>query len=206
MPGKRVLLVEGKNDEYVVRRICDRLGLVNIKDIRPQAGKAPLLEMLPVQLQESDIAVLGVILDADTDLAASWQSVADRLREAGYQGIEPLPDKNGTILMPPSGSNLLPKIGIWLMPNNCVPGILEDFLQFLVPEGDALLPHARQAIGTLPERRFSDAQESKVLIHTWLAWQEEPGKQYGQAITARYLDTGLPLAKTFTAWLQETFE
>src|SRR5436190_24268592 len=29
---------------------------------------------------------------------------------------------------------------------------------------------------------------SKALIHTWLAWQEKPGRPLGLAITARYFD------------------
>jgi hypothetical protein len=205
MSGKRVLLVEGKDDEHVVKNICGRLGLGQIDNIRPQTGKNPLLETLPVHLQESDITVLGIILDADTDLAARWRAVSDRLTDMGYQGIGALPDKGGTILMPPSGPNLLPKVGVWLMPNNSISGILEDFLQFLVPEGDPLFLNAQQVIAALPEQRFSDVNKPKALMHTWLAWQKEPGKPYGQAITARYLDADLPLAQTFAAWLQKTF-
>lgn len=204
MLGKRVLLVEGRDDEHVVKSICGRFGLGKI-DIRQKTGIEPLLESLPVQLRESDIAALGIILDADTDLAARWQAVADRLTSAGYNGLGALPDESGAIVMPPPGQNLLPKVGIWVMPNNRVPGLLEDFLQFLVPEGDSLLPKARQIIGELPERRFSIFHESKALIHTWLAWQEEPGRPYGQAITARYLDANLPLGKVFASWLCRTF-
>lgn len=205
MPGKNILLVEGKDDKHVVKNICGRLGLGEIGEIRTQNGKDTLLEMLPVQLQESDITVLGIILDADTDLPARWQAVAERLTKAGYHGIKASPDANGTILTPPPEPSLLPKVGIWLMPDNRASGLLEDFLQFLIPESDSLLPHARQAIETLPEKRFSDAHYSKVLMHSWLAWQEEPGKPYGQAITARYLDPTLPLGQTFAAWLRKMF-
>ena len=42
-------------------------------------------------------------------------------------------------------------------------------------------------------------------MHTWLAWQSEPGKPYGQAISAKYLNTDLPMAKTFANWLRRTF-
>ena len=93
------------------------------------------------------------------------------------------------------------------MPNNQVPGILEDFLRFLVPDGDGLLAHVEQSMGSIPadQRRFSDLRKSKARIHTWLAWQKEPGKPFGQAISARYLDPNLPAADTFAAWLIRTF-
>jgi AAA15 family ATPase/GTPase len=38
-------------------------------------------------------------------------------------------------------------------------------------------------------------------IYTYLAWQKEPGKPLGQAITARYLDAAQPKAKEFADWL-----
>jgi hypothetical protein len=64
-----------------------------------------------------------------------------------------------------------------------------------------------QAIDNIPSRhrRFSDVRAAKARIHTWLAWQEEPGKPFGQAISARYLDPNLPAANTFATWLQRTF-
>jgi hypothetical protein len=36
-------------------------------------------------------------------------------------------------------------------------------------------------------------------------WQEEPGKSFGQAVSARYLDPSLPAADVFAAWLQRIF-
>jgi hypothetical protein len=37
------------------------------------------------------------------------------------------------------------------------------------------------------------------------AWQEKPGMPYGQAITARYLDSELPLGQAFANWLKNLF-
>ena len=93
------------------------------------------------------------------------------------------------------------------MPDNQLPGILEDFLQFLVPEGDPLFAHVGHSLDSIPlgQRRFDDLKRPKAQIHTWLAWQEEPGKPLGQAISARYLDPHLPMADVFVQWLQRTF-
>lgn len=204
MQGKRVLLVEGRDDEHVVKNICGRFDLGVIDRIEPQEGKDPLLDTLPVKLKESDLAVLGIVLDADTDLGARWQALSSRLQSAGYQNIGGHPDPQGGVFEPPADS-LLPRVGVWLMPDNQAPGILEDFLRFLVPAGDTLLSHAEQAVSTLPQTRFEVLKRPKVLMHTWLAWQQEPGKPYGQAITARYLDVNLPAGKAFADWLRRLF-
>lgn len=206
MASKRVLMVEGTDDEHVVKHICGKRQLGTIETIHPYGGKDPLLESIGTRLKESDISALGLILDADTDLQARWQAVTDRLNTSGYNNIPGIPSHEGTVIAPPLNS-LLPKVGIWLMPDNRLPGILEDFLLFLVPNGDALLDHANHAIDSIPagRRRFDDLKKSKARIHTWLAWQEEPGKPFGQAITARYLDPNLPAADAFSRWLQRTF-
>jgi hypothetical protein len=38
-----------------------------------------------------------------------------------------------------------------------------------------------------------------------LAWQQEPGKPLGQAITARYIDADAPNAKQLIEWLRSLF-
>ena len=42
-------------------------------------------------------------------------------------------------------------------------------------------------------------------MHTWLAWQEEPGIPLGLAVTKRYLDVDHVLARQFLQWLQRLF-
>lgn len=68
-----------------------------------------------------------------------------------------------------------------------------------------MLAHAETAVDTLPQTRFESLKRPKVLMHTWLAWQNEPGKPYGQAITARYLDASLPTGAVFADWLKRVF-
>lgn len=93
------------------------------------------------------------------------------------------------------------------MPNNKLPGCLEDFLRFLVPDEDPLFAHVEHALDGIPpeQRRFDALKRPKAKIHTWLAWQAEPGKPFGQAISSRYLDPDLPMADVFARWLQSTF-
>jgi hypothetical protein len=65
-----------------------------------------------------------------------------------------------------------------------------------------------QRLGIVPEeeRRFPVRHVAKANIHTWLAWQEEPGKPIGQAITKKYLDAGAPHALKLIAWLRALYD
>lgn len=235
-PPSTLLLVEGRDDEHVVKSICGRMQIGHIDEIRsehnlpstdkkPPSGKEALLKALPKYLESrgEELTALGVLLDADDDRDASWRFITHTLHQLGYADLPAQPDPAGTVIQPPdrtiqppqpnAGASLpgtanplpLPRIGIWIMPDNQLNGTLEDFLKFLVPEGDPLLPYAEQTLDKLPHTRFTSPRRPKALIHTWLAWQNEPGKPYGQAISAKYLNTDLPMAKTFANWLRRTF-
>ena len=93
------------------------------------------------------------------------------------------------------------------MPDNQQKGILEDFLRFLVPDGSLLFEQVKTSVASIPvaEVRFTKLAEPKALIHTWLAWQEEPGKPMGTAITARYLDANVVQVDALVSWLNRLF-
>lgn len=206
MSSTKILLVEGKDDEHVLKHICRTHGLWLFDEVTPLKSVDELLKSFPVWLKKSDIEALGVVVDADSDVAARWQSLHDRLVQAGYRNVPKRPVPEGTILSPPPGT-LLPRVGLWIMPDNRTGGILEDFLTFLVPRGSGLFDYVKQCVADIPdgERLFSPSAESKAVIHTWLAWQEEPGKPLGTAITARYLDGSVNQVEVLVAWLRALF-
>jgi hypothetical protein len=204
---KKCLLVEGNDDYHVILNLQGARGIriLDKGEILDKKGIATLLEDLPTRLKASQGGIVGVMLDADMDLAARWSSVRNILVKAGYESVVDQPAAKGTILSPPEGT-LLPRFGVWLMPNNLTNGILEDFLQFLVPAGDDCLPIARRVVQELPTPRFSPTAKSKAIMHTYLAWQEEPGKPFGQAVSARYLDATVAEAEDFVAWLRDLYQ
>lgn len=207
MSAKKVLLVEGADDEHVLKHLCGNRGLPQLDEIKPHGGVDQLLSSFPVRLKASnDGDIVGLVVDADVDLDARWQSLRDLLLQAGYHGVATTPLADGLVLDPPAGT-LLPRVGIWIMPDNQTKGILESFLQFLVPAGSRLLDHVKTSVATIPdaERRFSPLTEPKAIIHTWLAWQEEPGKPLGTAITARYLDPDVVQVDVLVSWLKRLF-
>jgi Protein of unknown function (DUF3226) len=206
MATRKILLVEGNDDEHVIKHVCGARGVQDLDEIKPQGNVEQLLENLPVRLKESDVEILGVVIDADTDIAARWRSLRDRLAKAGYRNVPAYPLADGTIVDPPSRT-LLPRVGIWIMPNNQTKGILEDFLRFLVPEDSRLFEHVQSSVTNIPkgEQRFNQLAKPKAIIHTWLAWQKEPGKPFGTAITARYLDPNVKQVDVFISWMNRLF-
>lgn len=213
MANGKILLVEGTDDEHVLKHICGNRGIPHLDEVKPHGGDTKLLESLGVRLKTSEEGdVIGVVIDADTGIDADteisnrWQSIQNLITEVGYQDVPNQPDPDGTILDPPAGT-LLPRLGVWIMPNNQKSGILEDFLRFLVPQPAILFDHARDSVAAIPEgeRRFKPLDEPKAIIHTWLAWQKEPGLPFGTAITARFLDPNVPEVDVLVAWLNRLF-
>jgi len=96
------------------------------------------------------------------------------------------------------------KMGIWVMPDNKSAGALEDFVGKLIAEGDTLWPKAQADVNGIPQadRRFKETYLSKAQIHTWLAWQEEPGTRMGETFKKKYLDPNHPQASAFVNWIR----
>jgi hypothetical protein len=209
-PEPRQLLVEGKNDQHVIWALCKQYQLpktfsVEVPEEDGTEGIEALLAGLPARLDEPKLETLGIVVDADRDLAARWQAVRDRLIASGYQHVPKVPPAEGWVDAPPDR----PRVGVWLMPNNQLPGMLEDFVAHLIPSNDGLRPKAEailQEIELAGLNRYTSVHRPKALIHTWLAWQETPGMPMGQAITARVLSYDCAIALTFVEWLQRLFE
>ena len=203
---KRILLVEGIDDQHVMNRICESRGIPGFDEVTQLGGVEELLSHIPVRLlsNAAEDEIIAVVIDADEDLESRWQSVRDRFAEAEYDNLPGQPDPNGTIFNPPLGS-WLPRAGVWLMPDNRTPGILEDFLRFLVPQPSALFDHAVASVDSIPNPLFRPVDEPKALLYTWLAWQETPGRPFGTALTAHFLDSGAPEVDRLVSWLERLF-
>jgi hypothetical protein len=86
-------------------------------------GVDAVLADIPIRLKEAGLQALGIVIDADEDIQMRWQSLRNRLKQAGYS----LPSQlslNGFTTSPANR----PRIGVWIMPDNRLPGILENFV------------------------------------------------------------------------------
>lgn len=227
MADANVMLVEGPDDWNVFFHLikhhypADRLVVTRKDNYRPRLEDTPagikriLFDVvqgdsmfkpkaLSAQLKASGLERIGLVVDADTDLQARWLKLCDALVSFGYTDLPAGPTSGGTIIEQTD----YPTVGIWVMPDNRLPGSLEDFIGFLRPVGDTLWARAEEAISLIPaqERLFKPQATIKAHIHTWLAWQEEPGTPMGQAITKQYLDATAPHALQLLDWLRRLFD
>ena len=209
MANQKILLVEGNDDEHVVKHICGRHGIPADLHIITHDGVADLIASIRATIDSADDDgdVVGILVDADENLQNRWQAVRDQLASAGYRELPDRPDRAGVIVDPPADT-LLPRAGVWIMPDNQNTGYLENFLRFMVPVAQrTLFQHAEASVAGIPpaERLFDPVDAPKALIHTWLAWQEDPGRPFGIAIRARFLDANVSEAAAFAAWLRNLF-
>ena len=95
------------------------------------------------------------------------------------------------------------------MPDNRFSGMLENFLVQLIPENARdLFEVAENCVAEAKQRGapFKDVHRTKAAVHTWLAWQDEPGKQLHQAVDHRVLDPEKPESQPFVDWFRQLFE
>jgi hypothetical protein len=161
-----------------------------------------LLEQIPVQLKK--FQKIGLILDANADLNNRWSFLSGIFKKQGFN-LPKSPELNGTIVRQ-NGKT----IGIWLMPDNNNNGILEDFINYLIHEDDKLINKATKILDELESEKINKynlIHRSKAKIHTWLAWQENPGSPMGKAITARYLlPENKEISDKFVDWIKQVFK
>jgi hypothetical protein len=198
------LLVEGKDDQHVIWALCEKFAVSETFDVIDCEGIDKLIEQIPARLKKSGNKALGIVIDADTDSNQRWQSLKDTFSSNGYNFPNELPE-NGLVHRENDR-----RIGIWLMPNNNLQGMLEDFVKFLIPENDKLAEIAELTLAEIENRQLNgynkEYHKSKAFIHTWLAWQEAPGTPMGLAITKKYLSTNdKVLCNLFISWLNSLF-
>lgn len=202
MNKKQVLLVEGKDDFHVFATIFEKYTVEESFKIKDEEGIDNILNGLSIYVK-TDIQTIGVVIDADEDIRKRWQSLTSILQDIGYK-VPEMPDTLGTIIT----SEHLPKFGVWLMPNNQENGMLEDFINYLVPENDELMSYVEEVLRKIEEKglqKYKTNHKIKAKIHTWLSWQESPGTPLGQAITKSYLNPHHDLCKQFVNWINKLY-
>ena len=193
-----VLLVEGQDDKHVVRHLCRRTQPMPTFCTLDKGNDDKLLSAIGPEIKVSGRRVLGIVVDADDDVTSRWNAVVDRVRSANIPTPNN-PDPAGTII------SSTPRIGIWLMPNNQLPGELEDFVQKMIPVKDPVWPMSKHYIQNIPpeERKFAH-KVSKAELYAWLATRQIPGRM-GSAIGMGDLLVDEELARMFANWLRRLF-
>ena len=101
----RVLLVEGRDDKYVVDHIRRRHDPMPPFEIVDKGGLEELLASIGPELKAHGRRALGIVVDANDDIEARWAAVTDRLGRAGIEVGDR--DPGGTVIRGTSSDSCL---------------------------------------------------------------------------------------------------
>ncbi|MEO6192654.1 MAG: DUF3226 domain-containing protein [Thermoanaerobaculia bacterium] len=203
-----LLLVEGPDDKHSVIHLMARHEFDWDDEstprpfVSPQGGIEKLLGSVSVALKGT-YERLGIILDANSSLVDRWAQIRDRASRIGL-ALPESPAPEGTVV---KGRQPGSRVGVWLMPDNSSPGTLESFLSALAPAEHPLWIYAGQATREARQHGAQSLEKDhlKSVLHTWLAWQEEPGLPFGTALKAGIFETDREGALRFVAWFRNLF-
>lgn len=202
------LLVEGNDDQHVVWALCEKHNVPETFDVVDCGSVDNVLKSFEVRLKLADInSRIGIVMDADTNLKSRWDSFVSILKRTEKYDCDALTLPQDGLVFEPTDSTY-PKVGIWLMPDNNQNGMLEDFIAALAKPDDALMKKSEDVLTELETegiQKYKPVHRSKAKIHTYLAWQDVPGRPMGQAITANILNSNSDVAIRFANWLKEMF-
>lgn len=218
-----VLLVEGNSEAELIEVLASRLRCAPWTHFEPEpmvtrerVGSKEPAQLLRAKLNLGRAQRVGVVVDADEDAAAKWAKLLPVLLEFGCEALPAHPPTGGWV----GDLRLLGsepcRVGIWILPDNASPGILEDFALDMVPATDPLKPLAIEAVATarsrVPEKdatgarlRFKDRHEAKARLRTWYAWQHSAQASPRFRQIAEALPEPRPAILGFEAWLHNLF-
>ena len=202
------LLVEGNDDQHVIWSLCQHHKMTENFDVIDCESIENVIKQAEIRIttEASRNPRVGIIIDADIDIAKRWNSIKTILTHTGkYLVPDDLP-ATGLLLHPIDNHDSI--IGVWIMPDNQLNGMLEDFVALLSDPSDTILPEVNQTLLNIEEKgisRYKAIHKAKARIHTYLAWQEDPGTPMGLAITKKYLKPDSPNCLPFVDWLKALF-
>ena len=212
MTPKVEIVVEGRDDEVALRRLLKARGInpddpaaprVSVDKIVGQnreSGISELLVGIGVRIKNAPGGCVAFVVDADTDPAARWAQVRDRMRELDVDAPDILPAEG----FDGYTASFNAHVGCWMMPDNLRAGAIEAFLLAMTDHRKPLVDHARasrdhaSALGAAFKKKDAD----KAHLLTYLAWQDEPDSRYGIAIATGALLTAAPEADAFVDWVR----
>jgi hypothetical protein len=221
--GVKILLVEGESDRNFFQRLLKSLGYCDGYEIKcavpedhaqkkntKQGVLNAIRDTYLTQLSDGQLSEFAVILDADSteyqqgfdSTVAAFQKILDQQKnEIGEYQQDSNSNSSGLIFKNKDG---LPNIGLWVMPNNCDDGMLEDWMRKnIVASENDLMQYVLSCVEDLPVRKFKSIHETKAVVATWLAWQEKPNLTSRNAVNL--MDEDAFLMQDFKKWLSDVF-
>lgn len=200
---EKLLLVEGPDDEHVICHLYQRAGFTVDFGVKAKGSVGQVVRNIRNEALAPGRASLGIVVDANDKLSVRWRDIGNELSRAGIQ-LPGQPETDGTVIEPPHSR--LPRVGVWLMPDNSTGGELEDLLSRLVPSGDPVWPLAQSYVDEVLDQLPAKEQpkRAKAEVHAWLAGKNG-GLPMGLSVKAGLFNHHGPAARAFLDWLQRLF-
>lgn len=210
MMSANVILVEGKDEKRTLPEILEIAGIdwgergSESYRIVEFDGVENLLKPgeITAYLKATNVNNLVVIIDADTSPQRRWDQLCAALNSAVPLLPQEIPSA-GFVTTLPSGR----RFGAWLMPDNNLPGMLEDWLLSAISfQSDDLLQFAARSVehSRAHGSPFIDSHTTKAQLHTYLAWQNPPGNQLHIAAKSKLFH--IVESDPFVQWFKNVFK
>lgn len=209
MPGRTgsTLFVEGEDDKHAIEHLLLKRRMRREAEWFPALEPVGSVEELLATIEDAVMAgtggIVGFVPDANGSPAGRWQDLTRELAKTGMAppNTAPIEGYIGFCDL------YRTRVGVWVMPDNRLPGAIEEFLLALIDPADPLLNHAERAAVEALARgaAFPESARKKAELRAWLAWQENPGFPYGRALGAGYFDSDRTVADPFVNWFNRLF-
>lgn len=145
----KILLAEGDNDCHVIAALCKNYAVPKSFELNACGSDDLVFKKFGALLKIETMEIVGVVLDADNpDFASKWHKFQATLNKVGIH-CNGEPNLTGTII-PATDDH--PRIGLWLMPDNRVDGMLEDFC--LTMAKSSAIDFARDCVSIAQEKSY----------------------------------------------------
>lgn len=207
----KVLLVEGPGDKSVILELLTAWEFEVFPEIKFCGNDDRVFDDFRIYISNpAEYRAVGIVVDADTNPDGRLQRFVQIMEDSGRykEGRSKFLPKDGLVLDGADG--VAARLGLWVMPDNQSYGMLEDLLAPMAKTAfPELMAAAENALADIERRgiqRYTSAHRPKAMIHTYLAWQKDPGRTLSCAIAKHYLDAKSENARLFMNWIDRLFQ
>jgi len=205
----KILLVEGTGDKGVFTELLKAWG-IQCPLIKDCGSVEDVFRMMRLCLTNSgQYKYVGVVVDADTHPEGRLHRFLQIAAKSGRYNINGCMHLQSEGLVAEGLDVDAARIGLWVMPDNRDHGMLEDFLaKMAATVSPELLDEAESALVRVEKQgiqQYTPVHRPKAKMHTYLAWQKEPGAALPVAIMKHYLDASSDNARPFISWINRLF-
>lgn len=192
---KRLILVEGKDDQQFVVGMLENQSLDNFQ-VHSLGGKPSWRKKIGAIAKDptfqDNVQDVGMFRDSDDNPDGAWRSCVDSLKAAGL----PVPDTHSGLV----GELGQLRVGVMLMPGREAVGALEELV---IP---ALSPSRLDCVSKYQEclvgKGESCSASSKATLQVYLSGLPEPARDLHIAISQGHVDFSHPSLASVVDFLQ----